>query len=511
MRLRLKTKFTLTTAVLVLGVVALISSVYVGRLTRQVLRDADARARFVAQQVFLQAQHALQDAATQGEAPASGRLEDMREYVRKALEEDAGLTSLIEAAVGYSPTIYEVTVVDHNGVALISSDASLPGRRALPRTALDVLTRTDFLEQLRILYGTERVYQVVYPFNLADQPFGEIRIGLSSVLLRHELAPDLRNAGLLALVAVIVLTGFAALMSHLALAPLQRISEQLDHIVAGQFDSDSAATAGLARRRDELDTVSLKINALGRQLREVRSQAGTREEKSLERIAVQLKLREREAEIARITRNVAHEVKNPLNSMRLWLENLRESVPSDSGASREALQVLDTEIDRLDRVVKRFLDFMRPVELRPEETRLASLLQEALTLARPQMERAGVQLETQFDGDVPPVQVDRQLVQQALQNLVGNAVEAMPSGGKLTVALRREGEMAEVRVSDTGCGIKPEHRERIFQLFFSTRPNGNGIGLATTYRIVKMHEGLIDFTSEVGRGTTFRVQLPLAR
>jgi len=511
MRLRLKTKFTLLTALLVLGVVALVSCVYVARLTRQVLRDADLRARFVAQQIFLQAQQALQEAAAQGEGPASNDADDLRAYVKKSLEENAGLTSLIAAAVGYSPTIYEVTVVDRESVALVSSDDSLPGRLALPRTTFDALTGADFLEKLRVLYTSERVYQITYPFNLADQPFGEIRVALSSVLLRSELTPDLRNAALLALVALVVLTVFAALLSHFALAPLQRISQQLDRFAAGQFDTDPVTTARLAQRHDEIGNLSLKINALGQQLQKVRTSTGSREEKSLERIAWQLKLREREAEIARITRNVAHEVKNPLNSMRLWLENLKESAGTDSSVSHEAVQVLDTEIDRLDRVVKRFLDFMRPVELRPEETNLGELLQEVLRLARPQMERAGVQLETQFDGEVPPVQADRQLIQQALQNLVGNAIEAMPKGGRLGVALRKEGDMAEVLISDTGCGIKPEHRDRIFLLFFTTRADGNGLGLATTYRIVKMHEGLIDFTSEVGRGTTFRVELPLAR
>jgi signal transduction histidine kinase len=511
MRLRLKTKITLTTALLVLGVVALISGVYVARLTRQVLEDAELRAKFVAQQIFLQAQHALQDSADRGETPATDRLADLRDFVRLALEENAGLTSLIDAAVGYSPTIYEVTIVDQESVALVSSDASLPGRLALPRTPLDALIRTDFLEKLRILFGPERVYQVTYSFNLADQPFGEVRVALSSVLLRTELAPGLRQAALLAVVALVVLTAFAALLSHLTLAPLQRISEQLDRIATGRFEPDPRTTARLARRHDEFGSLSLKINALGEQLREVRGVSGTREEKSLERIAWQLKLRQREAEIARITRNVAHEVKNPLNSMRLWVENLRESLGGDSGASREALHVLDTEIERLDRVVKRFLDFMRPVELRPEPTRLADVLQDVLRLERPQMERNAVELETQLDADLPPAQLDRVLIQQALHNLVGNAIEAMPHGGKLTVGLRRNAEMAVVSISDTGLGIKPEHRDHIFQLFFTTRPDGNGLGLATTYRVVKMHEGLLEFTSELGRGTTFRVELPLAR
>jgi signal transduction histidine kinase len=112
--------------------------------------------------------------------------------------------------------------------------------------------------------------------------------------------------------------------------------------------------------------------------------------------------------------------------------------------------------------------------------------------------------------DVPQVYVDRALLKQAVLNLVLNAVEAMPNGGKLHVMLSRRGEMAEITVGDTGKGIPPENKQKIFQLFFTTRPGGSGIGLASTFRIVQLHNGSIDFTSEVGRGTTFRIELPLA-
>ena len=232
---------------------------------------------------------------------------------------------------------------------------------------------------------------------------------------------------------------------------------------------------------------------------------------SLESINTQLQVSERLAALGRITAGVAHEVKNPLNSMRLWLENLKESLPSEQDAgAQQAVQVLDKEIDRLDAVVKRFLDFTRPVELKLEATDLAELLREVLRVAHPQLQKAGVEVEELLGNGIPEVWADRDLLKQAVLNLVLNAAEAMTSGGELRVELGRRGEMAEISVSDTGKGIPAENQQKIFQLFFTTRPGGSGIGLATTFRIVQLHNGSIDFQSEAGRGTTFRIELPLA-
>ena len=232
---------------------------------------------------------------------------------------------------------------------------------------------------------------------------------------------------------------------------------------------------------------------------------------SLESINTQLQVSERLAAVGRITAGVAHEVKNPLNSMRLWLENLRESLPPDrDGATAQAVNVLDAEIDRLDAVVKRFLDFARPMDVRLEPTQLAELLREVLEVAQPQLHRAKVEVAQLLPIGIPEVFVDRDLLKQAVLNLVLNAVDAMPGGGQLQLTLSRRGEVAEITVGDTGKGIPPELRQKVFQLFFTTRPGGSGIGLASTFRIVQLHNGSINFTSEVGRGTTFRIELPLA-
>jgi PAS domain S-box-containing protein len=281
------------------------------------------------------------------------------------------------------------------------------------------------------------------------------------------------------------------------------------HIESDEL-SEVAAEADL-ETSDGLRRVGISVQAIQEDGERMGALVTLRDLDSLESINTQLQVSERLAALGRITAGVAHEVKNPLNSMRLWLENLKESLPAEQdGAMQQAVQVLDKEIDRLDAVVKRFLDFTRPMDIRLEPTQLADVLREVLEIAKPQLKKSNIHVAQLLPIDVPEVYVDRALLKQAVFNLVLNATEAMPEGGQLRLVLSRRGEMAEITVGDTGNGIPVENQQKIFQLFFTTRPGGSGIGLATTFRIVQLHNGSIDFTSEVGRGTTFRIELPLA-
>jgi signal transduction histidine kinase len=164
---------------------------------------------------------------------------------------------------------------------------------------------------------------------------------------------------------------------------------------------------------------------------------------------------------------------------------------------------------RLDRVVKTFLDFARPVELRPTDTDVEMLVREVFILAEPHARSNKVQLILEPNGALPPVRLDRDLIKQALLNLVMNGCQAMPSGGELRVVPRLHSRCLELEIADQGVGIAPEARGKIFSLYFTTKPNGTGVGLAMTYRIIQLHNGSIDFSSELNRGTTFRVSLPL--
>jgi PAS domain S-box-containing protein len=617
MQLRLRTKLTLIMTGLVLLVVAVLSAVFVAQLLEQALLETEKRTHDVAQQVFEQAQRALTEAADSGLRPTSNNSADIYDYVRKAFELSDGLRAQLKAAKGIR-SIYEVSITDENGTVLVSTDESLRGK-VLPRRApLSQLTQRGYLHQAKVLGGPPKVYEYDFPFTKNGQPFGEVRVAVSSGLLLDEISPNVRKFGTIVLLALIISTVVAAVVSRATLAPLSDISAQLDRISAGQYDSPVGEPKGFSSGTDELGQVSRKITQVGQQLRGVHEIFSTLRENmdsvmagledglllftrdaravmvspaaekflgapaghflgrrvneifpmghplhevlhvegdelseiaaetdldtvggtrrvsvsvqaiqengermgalvtlrdldSIESINTQLQVSERLAALGRITAGVAHEVKNPLNSMRLWLENLKESLPAEpDGGTQQAVQVLDKEIDRLDAVVKRFLDFTRPMEVRLEATQLAEVLKEVIEIAKPQLQKARIHVAQLLPIDVPEVYVDRALLKQAVLNLVLNAVEAMPAGGQLRLMLSRRGENAEITVGDTGKGIPLENRQKIFQLFFTTRPGGSGIGLASTFRIVQLHNGSIDFTSEVGRGTTFRIELPLA-
>lgn len=232
-----------------------------------------------------------------------------------------------------------------------------------------------------------------------------------------------------------------------------------------------------------------------------------RDAETRQQIRSQLDVSARLAAISRLTGGVAHEIKNPLNAIAVHLEVLRSRLANEGLAELPEIETIGREINRLDRVVKTFLDFTRPVELRMSEVEIAGLLREILALVEPSAARQNIRLVLEAPEPLF-VEGDRDLLKQAILNVVVNAVEAMKEGGRIRVAAHRSGEECVVEVEDQGPGIPEEIRDRIFQLYFSTKGKGSGIGLAVTFRVVQLHNGTIDFTTEVGRGTTFRLRFP---
>jgi signal transduction histidine kinase len=235
-----------------------------------------------------------------------------------------------------------------------------------------------------------------------------------------------------------------------------------------------------------------------------------RDPEAQRKINRELQTADRLSAISRITSGVAHEVKNPLNAILLHVEVARSKLFRGDTDVAEQMEIISREILRLDRVVRTFLDFTRPVELQLDNVPMQDLVREIVELAEPQTAAANIQVSVRQEAEGVEVRVDRDLMKQAVLNLVVNAMQAMPEGGELSFAASATKDTAELRISDTGAGIPAEVRDKVFRLYFSTKKEGSGIGLAMTFRIVQIHDGTIDFTSEPGKGTTFVIRLPIA-
>ncbi len=233
-----------------------------------------------------------------------------------------------------------------------------------------------------------------------------------------------------------------------------------------------------------------------------------RDAETRRQIQSQLDVSARLAAISRLTGGVAHEIKNPLQAITVHLEVLKSKLADQYDEYGPAIETIAREIQRLDRVVKTFLDFTRPIDLRMGQLELISLTREVARLVAPAAARQNVTIE--FVADPPEMYMhgDRDLVQQAILNVVVNGIESMKQGGRLDIRCERSGEGWQIGIADQGVGIPPENRDRIFNLYYSTKGKGSGIGLAMTFRVVQLHNGTIDFSSEPGSGTTFRLRFP---
>ncbi len=235
---------------------------------------------------------------------------------------------------------------------------------------------------------------------------------------------------------------------------------------------------------------------------------------SVREIESELELSRRLSAIGRLTGGVGHEVKNPINAIVVHLELMRNKLTTTDGAApvpaMRHLDVIQSEIQRLDRVVQTLIDFSRPVEMKLEDEDLRQITTAVLMLASPEFAIQQVQVETQLPQRAVVVKVDADMLRQAILNIVLNGAQAMPAGGTLRVSLVEDSRFAVLTIADTGEGIAQEVLPRIFDLYFTTKKEGSGIGLAMCYRIVQLHAGVIEVESTPGHGTTFQLRIPLS-
>jgi signal transduction histidine kinase len=606
--MRRKTQIVLAITFLVAALVCSFSYIYVSYILRQRIAYAhDSAAYLDSQLAYLAAKAAIPDLAdtrVDTHNPAK-----VRSAIAYYLGTDLYLNKMLESVVNDWPMIQDAAIVDADNKAILHTIPDLIGKTVADRPDFQIVQNAKFRRQLRLIYNEPTVYDVRIPLLLNDQPFGSIRLGVSTVFLKTEITPRLTHAVIFSGISILLSLVLAAGLSHIALGPLERISRTLDSVTAGEAEAVIEEDAG----HDEYGLVSLKIAHLGRQMRdareifsalkdnvdqimgnlqdglmlftrdsrvvlvsasverflgrprrellgrtvkeiftqnsslgalvldgfqlrhpiaqrEVESSNGTMVQVSLDfiqergsPIGALLTLHDAESErnlhdqfeksrqmsvSGRTTSEVAHEVKNPINAIVLHLQLLQTKLQQIDPDTRRHMDIIGNEIHRLDRVVQILVDFTRTRVLELEEIDLRRLLEDVIMLATPDAEQHGVTVKRTLGSEPLGVKVDLDLMKQAILNVVLNGMQAMPKGGTLTISARRSEDTVITEIRDQGAGIPHELQEKIFQLYFTTKKGGSGIGLAQTYQALQWHYGSIDFETGEGQGTTFRLRLP---
>jgi PAS domain S-box-containing protein len=607
--MRRKTKIVLAITFMVTAMVSAFSYLYVSQVLRLRVNNASDTAKLLADQIAYSARNAVPDLT-------STRLDtDNPKAVRAAIEgylrTDTNLNDMVDSSVGNVDIVTDLAIVDLDGRAILHSNADLAGKVLRRRPDFENLRSARFPDQLRMIYRPASVYDVSEPLALNRTPFGSVRVGISTALLKSELTPKLTRAVAFSVGSVFLSLFLSAVVSRLALGPLAEINRNLDSVVEGSADVLEEDESS----HDEYGLVTLKIANLGRQMRdakeifsalkdnvdqlmanlqdglmlftrdsrvvlvsasverflgrprgemlgrpasevfssrsplgavlleaferrrpilqrEVESANGRRvqvsidfiqekstqigalvimrDTESVRRLEDEIEMSRRLSASSRLTRGVAHEVKNPINAIVLHLHLLQNKLQQADPGTRRHMDIIGSEIHRLDRVVQILVDFTRPRDLKLEEMDWRRLLEDVTLLAAPDAEQHGVTIVRSFPQQALNVKVDTDFMKQAILNIVINGVQAMTQGGKLTLTARREEGMVLTEIRDTGGGIPKEVQEKIFELYFTTKKEGSGIGLAQTYQILQWHYGSVDFESLDGQGTTFRLRIPLA-
>jgi signal transduction histidine kinase len=607
--MRRKAIIVVTITLMVTLMVAAFSYLYISQILRQRINNAYESASRLTQQLAYFAENDLPDLS-------STRVDtDDPAAIRRALAEylpmDTNLLNNLESEVALWPYIYDASVVDSNGKALLHTNPQLVGKQVAPRPDFHAVMAARFWQQLHLVYKPSPIYDVSFPLQLNGAPFGAIHIGLSTVFLQSEITPRLLHAVYFSIASIFFSLLLAAGISNLALGPLREISRNLDSVTSG--DGEPFPTT--PSEHDEFGLVTLKIANLGRQMRDSReifsalkdnvdqlmstlqdglmlftrdsrvvlvsapverflgkprgellgrtvreifpsdshlgalvldaferkrpitqrelasatggrvqvsldfiqeksAQIGAllvmRDAESVRRIGDEIEISRRLSASGRVTGGVAHEVKNPINAIVLHLQLLQNKLAQLDPDTRRHMDIIGSEIHRLDRVVQTLVDFMRARELHMVEVDFRRLLDDVALLATPEAEQHGVVIDRTRWPEPLPIKADVDFIKQALLNVVVNGIQAMPDGGRLGISARRDDDVVVAEVRDQGMGIPPDVQQKVFELYFTTKKDGNGIGLAQTYQILEWHFGSVDFESTEGEGTTFRFRLPLA-
>lgn len=384
----------------------------------------------------------------------------------------------------------EVTVVSSNNTVnhtTLSGDwANFADDMKLPEVRKRIVgSDRDFVSQNVMVDG--RHYKVIYYPQASDRLYCLMRPMDKIAAAKREII--LLMFGIAAVVILLV-----GLISHLIgrnlTNPIKNLVQFTRKVAGGDLNEQCEV-----KTHDEIGDLTLAFNQMTRNLRNSRNE---------------LISAERLATAGKMAASFAHEIRNPLSSMQMLAQMLMRKQDLSEARQKQSMQYILEEIERIDVIVKGFMDFARPTSLNPHPHDLNQVLQEVLDLMEANLNHHQISLIKKFAPDLPLVSLDRDKLKQAFMNIVLNAMDAMPEGGTLEIVTLREAERVRIDVVDTGIGIPQEDLNRLFEPFFTTKAQGTGLGLANAKRVLEQHGGDIQSKSVVGHGTTMSLWLPLS-
>ncbi len=339
-----------------------------------------------------------------------------------------------------------------------------------------------------------KVYNVILPVVAGDAHYGYIHLKINV----EDFSEIIENNAIKRIIAIIIVFGIgiilAVILSLMYTKPIHNVVGAAKSVAAGDLSVEL-----MTDRKDEIGELTHSFNHMLKKLRE---------EKEMEE-----KLREAEhlSAIGQLARNIAHEIRNPLNFISLSIDHIRKKYTPETEREKEQFESLinsiKQEIQRLNKLVGDFLDYGKSMKLNFQNTNIEALIDEILDLVKVKAEKDNIRINFQKSG-IPSLSVDPELIKTCILNIILNSFQAMPDGGELDIETNTVNNKVQITIRDTGIGVSKENIQRIFEPFYSTKSTGLGLGLAMTKRVIEEHGGKVDFKSEEGKGSIMTVILP---
>lgn len=397
--------------------------------------------------------------------------------------------------------IKEISIISNEGEIIDSSDPDKVGkRRDIKKLGKGLKASHPSSGKKTEESDSSRPYDLVVPVIVGDEQLGYVHINLLLDNIRTIQHNNFMNR--LAATFIVFMFGIALtiFLARRYTKPIQRIVESVNRVAAGDLTESLPVVSG-----DEIGTLSANFNEMVQKLRE------------REQLEKRLYEAEHLSKVGQLAAGIAHEIRNPLNYISLAVDHLKEDMshtcPDSAAESIDLLDKIKEEVRRVNYMVLNFMSYGRPLKLRISTICYAELLEKARHLLQDRLTEKKIAIVADIPAELPAMEADPELLRTCLVNIISNAAQAMPDGGKITLGARFDAVDSVFRLSfaDEGIGIRPEDLPKILQPYFTTKEAGIGLGLAITERIVKEHGGKMVVASTFGKGTVFTIELPAQR